>query len=608
MIGEIMAGMTGNVIGNMIGEMSNHLWQSTWFAIGAALLTLAFRKNRAQVRYWLWLSASLKFLVPFSLLIGLGNALWYALPARKIARDIVAPAVSFTMVQFTQPFPDTLSFKSPASHAIGWFFIAILGVWACGFSCVALIRFRGWLRIRAAVRASTPLDVPAPFAVRSSPGLLEPGVVGFLRPVLLLPEGILESLTPPQLETVLTHELCHIRRRDNLTAAIHMVVEAVFWFHPAVWWIGSRLVEEREWACDEAVLSLGSEPRAYVEAILNVCKLYVESPLACVSGISGSDLKNRIVRIMTRGLGDNLSLCRKLLLAAVAIAAITGPVIFGVLNAPLLRAQTLQAQQEAASPVPSFEVASIKPDHGGDGIGRIGAPRGRFTATGITANFLIMFAYNVKPFQISGGPSWLGSERFDIDAKEDDATASKQQALPPSQRIDQIRPMLQSLLADRFKLSIHHTTTEVPIFSLVVTNPGRIPVSQSDCAPPSGPPSAPQPGKWPEPPCGGFFQNFGHIAGGNVPIDRLVSALSIFTGKIVTDNTGLTGKYNITLDWTPDPGQLGPSPPGMSLPQPDPNGPSLPTALEDQLGLKLVSTKGPVDTIVVDHIEEPSPN
>ncbi len=101
----------------------------------------------------------------------------------------------------------------------------------------------------------------------------------------------MERLTPSQLEAVLAHELCHVRRRDNLTSVIHMIVEAVFWFHPLVWWIGARLVEERELACDEEVLRLGSEPRVYAEGILNVCKLYVESPLRCVSGVTGSNLE-----------------------------------------------------------------------------------------------------------------------------------------------------------------------------------------------------------------------------------------------------------------------------------------------------------------------------
>src|SRR4029077_8138415 len=120
-----------------------------------------------------------------------------------------------------------------------WAFLAIVSLWACGFASVTLIRFRGWLRIRAAVRASTPIDVPATVEVRSSRVLLEPGVVGLVRPILLLPAGIAGRLTPPQLEAVLAHELYHVRRRDNLFASIHMIVEAMFWFHPLVWWIGA---------------------------------------------------------------------------------------------------------------------------------------------------------------------------------------------------------------------------------------------------------------------------------------------------------------------------------------------------------------------------------
>jgi bla regulator protein BlaR1 len=127
---------------------------------------------------------------------------------------------------------------------------------------------------------------------------MEPGVVGIFRPVLLLPEGILDRLTPAQLEAIVAHELCHVRRRDNLTAAIHMVVETIFWFHPLVWWIRARLIDERERACDEEVLRLGNQAEVYAESILEACKLYLESPLACVSGVTGSDLKKRIESIM----------------------------------------------------------------------------------------------------------------------------------------------------------------------------------------------------------------------------------------------------------------------------------------------------------------------
>ena len=109
-----------------------------------------------------------------------------------------------------------------------------------------------------------------------------------------------------------------------------MLVEAVFWFYPLVWWIRARLVEERERACDEAVLQSGSDAEVYAESILNVCKFYVESPLACVSGISGSDLKKRIIRIMTWRAASQLSFSRKLLLATALIAIVIGPVVFGI--------------------------------------------------------------------------------------------------------------------------------------------------------------------------------------------------------------------------------------------------------------------------------------
>ena len=142
----------------MIAALSNHLWQSTLFAAVAGLLTVALRKNRAQVRYWLWLSASLKFLVPFSLLLGLGSHLGCS-GRRPLRRWPRRRPSSFTMVQITEPFPETRVVHLDAG-AYDWTPFAILGIWMCGFAAIALIRFRGWLRIRAAVRASVPIEIP----------------------------------------------------------------------------------------------------------------------------------------------------------------------------------------------------------------------------------------------------------------------------------------------------------------------------------------------------------------------------------------------------------------------------------------------------------------
>jgi TonB family protein len=123
--------------------------------------------------------------------------------------------------------------------------------------------------------------------------------------------------------------VAHVRRRDNLAAALQMAVEAIFWFDPMVWWLGARLLEERELACDEEVLRLGNSPSIYAESILKTCEFCVETPLACVSGVTGAELKKRIVRIMTPTVAEKLSPGRKLLLALVGIATVAGPVLFG---------------------------------------------------------------------------------------------------------------------------------------------------------------------------------------------------------------------------------------------------------------------------------------
>jgi RND family efflux transporter MFP subunit len=316
----------------MMAALINHLWQSTAFALAVALLTVLFRSNRAQIRFGLWLSASIKFLVPFALLMSLGSQVGSAPVARKIA----APSISSAIVEFSQPFPSMPS----TPGASDWAVIAIFGIWACGFAGVALLRLRGWLSIRAALRASTPLDIPSSVEVRSAPGLLEPGAVGLFRPILLLPSDIRERLTPLQLEAVLAHEVCHVQRRDNLTAAIHMIVEALFWFHPFVWWIGARLMAERERASDEAVLQLGNAPHEYAEGILNICKSYVESPLRCVTGATGSDLRKRIQAILGGRVARNLNFAKKAALAVAGIIAVAAPVLVGILNAPFIRAQS----------------------------------------------------------------------------------------------------------------------------------------------------------------------------------------------------------------------------------------------------------------------------
>lgn len=620
--------MNAAALSPIFRELTNHLWQSTIFLFAAVLLTLAFRKNRAQVRYWIWLSASLKFLVPFALLMSLGSTAWNDLAARKMAASIATPAVSLTVAQIAQPFSETQTFGGAASattHGTNWLIVGI-AVWACGFFALTLMRLRGWLRVRAALRTSKPIDIasqqvidrhsesrfegrrtPLEISLRTTPGLLEPGVVGIFRQTLLLPEGILQNLTPPQLESVLAHELAHIRRRDNFTAAIHMLVEAIFWFHPAVWWIGARLVEERERACDESVLSRGNAPRDYAEAILGVCKLYVESPLVCVSGVTGADLKKRIHEILSGHVSDELRLVKKVALAIAAVLALALPIFMGAITAPAMHAQS------TAGSLPSFEVASIKPDpvaadYQGTHI-HMGLVGSHYISTGLTAKYLIEVSYGVEDFQVSGGPDWINSDKYNIDAKIDDATFAAWQKLSADQRTDDLfMQMFQSLLAERFKLKISHQTKDLPMYALVVAKGGPKFSSSQETFPNAGH-GAPEADLLKSAGSHVFSDNGGPITAveNGVSMKTFVSMLARrpeLGGRLVLDQTGLNDKYTFKFQWVRQPtGGADDNNSSVAV-----TGPSLWTALEEQLGLRLESAKGPVDTIVIDSIEKPSEN
>jgi uncharacterized protein (TIGR03435 family) len=259
---------------------------------------------------------------------------------------------------------------------------------------------------------------------------------------------------------------------------------------------------------------------------------------------------------------------------------------------------------QSAAPRPEFEVASIKLNKSGDGRGMTNAGRGgRFIATNVPLQLVITLAYGVKDFQISGAPAWLTSERYDIEAKAEGDPG-----------FDAVRPMLQTLLEDRLQFKYHRETKELPVYALVVAKAGKLHQAEGECGPrPNVPPPPPEPGKMPTPPCGGAFMGPGLLNAQKVPMTQVVDILGRLTNRIVLDKTNLTGKYDINLEYTPEQGQLqappGGAPPGLPpLPPVDPNGPSLFTALQEQLGLKLESQKGPVETIVIDHIERPSEN
>jgi bla regulator protein BlaR1 len=572
--------------------MTNHLWQSTIFAAVVAMLTLALRNNPARVRHWLWLAASIKFLIPFSLLVGIGSQFSW--------RSAAAPALNYVIGGVGQQISAPQVYFAATSPQIPWPLIGLV-VWACGSAAVLFMWFVRWRRIRKAVRSAVPLRLNAAIDAKSSAALMEPGVFGIRRPVLLLPEGITEKLTAEQLDAIVAHELCHVRRRDNLAAAIHMVVEAVFWFHPLVWWIGARLVEERERACDEEVLRSGKEPEVYAEGILRVCRLYLESPLVCVSGVTGADLKKRVENIMTRGITRELDIARKLALAAAAFATIAGPIAVGILNAPPMRAQATEERL-------AFEVASVKPTPPGAdprGVGLEFLPSGRMSAKNVPVFGLVVMAYNL-PFsgpRLTGLPKELAMERFDIEAVAPNGSIPA--GASTLVREQKMRLMLQSLLEDRFKMKIRRETKVMPVYAVVVGKNGpkltKAKIEEKDC--PEGPkgvnPRA----------CHEFRGGMGRgLHADAVTMADLVEAVSNWADRPVVDRTGLEGLFAIeTEGWAPMQPRGPDANEAETKAMSDPARPTL-YMIFDRLGLKMESSKGEIETFTIEHMEKPTAN
>jgi len=560
-------------------SLFNHLWQSTLFAAVAAALALLLRRNRAQTRYQLWLAASLKFAIPFSLLIDFG--------ARFDGRTIPATLpLGSTVRQVSQTFAPVPPYLASSKAAFPWA-AATIALWMLG-TVIVLVRWIVlWRRVKVVLRAASSLTPDAPIPVLSSSSPIEPGVFGIFRPVLLIPEGIATRLSPEQFRAILTHELCHVRRRDNLAAAFHMLIEAAFWFHPLVWWIGARLVEERERACDEEVLRQGGDPTVYASGILNVCKFYLESPLPCASGVTGADLKRRVAAILNWRASHPLTFAAKLILSTAAVIVIAIPVTLGLLHAQ----DTLK-----------FDVASVKPaPDGARGMRITSTPGNGFSASNVTLRTLIEVAYNVRSFQVSGGPSWLNSDHFEILAKPEhpetsaDEAGNKDEARRLAARLNE---RLRNLLAERFQLTIRRETKDLPIYTLSTAKGGHKlqPATER----------------------GGITRDLGHLIGKSAAMENLAVVLSFVLGQPVVDRTGLTDVYAFDLRWSEEfnPQAIAKEkgiavPPDAHPPDAaasDPAGPSIFTAVEKQLGLKLESSKGPVEVIVVERAERPTAN
>lgn len=254
---------------------------------------------------------------------------------------------------------------------------------------------------------------------------------------------------------------------------------------------------------------------------------------------------------------------------------------------------TAQTSTSEAIAPPTFEVAAIKPNNSGNGNSGSDTRNGVFTATNVSLKNLIQYeAYDIPASRILGGPKWLDSTRFDIQAKTDETVNDRLDKLDKEQSRIQTRAMFQQLLADRFQLKVHWETRELPVYALVATKSGAKLQPTKDTSGNTGTSVS------------GSRTSVKFTATG-VTLEQLAQSLTSVTsqelGRDVIDKTGIPGRYDISLNWakdtatTPDNGTQGPSV-------------SIFTAIQEQLGLKLESSKGPVQVLVIDKAEMPSDN
>jgi bla regulator protein blaR1 len=603
--------MTPNLLARLALIVSASL-ELTLIAKATVVLTLALvavrcaRRARASVRHvilasafgaLLLLPAVVVLLPPFPVAVS-GAAVRDLPSARQIDVLVLDGRRRVTVIDHLPPGTPV----QPGDRAAGLLRSIWSGVVLLSLAPIALalwrihdLRRRGlpWLKGAPLAR-----DIAARAGIRRSIDLLfhpdveTPLTCGLARPAIVLPSDA-DRWDEGQLRHALVHEMEHVRRGDTVVQLGARIVCALYWFHPLVWIAWRRLCLESERSCDDAVL-YDSERTEYAGQLVELAgRLSGRAWLPGVSMANRSDLSARIAAI----LDNSQSRGRAGASSAGAILAVAALVVVGL--SPL-RAVT-RAQLQADGRSATFEVASIKRNPSGDMRASIQALPGGYRAVNAPLRLLIRDAYALQGFQLVGGPSWLDSERFDILAKAEGSPTP-----------DQERLMLRALLAERFALSVHNETRELPLYAMVMARADgklgpQLRRTDADCAAAytwqgTGPPPSR------DGPCGSAGP--GRVGGmrfRGVTLDAFAKFLATPAQRPVIDRTGLTGLFDIELELT---AELGPPPPPPGMPDRVDRAfaPSMFTALQEQLGLKLDSRRGPIDVIVIDRVEPLVPN
>jgi uncharacterized protein (TIGR03435 family) len=514
--------------------------------------------------------------------------------------------------------PAEVSYARRVEALLPW----IVSAWLCGVLLLLARVTAAWWRVRrlhtvalstqasswqaAANRIAFRLGLASVIRIIELPHVDVPLVVGCLRPIVVLPIAAMSQLNTAQVEAILAHELAHVRRHDYLVNLMQTLAETLLFYHPAVWWLSARIRDEREHCCDDVAVAVCGDPVGYAAALAEL-ESWRSGELSLAAAATSGSLLNRVRRILRVDVSEDSRLS-SWTLGLIVAATVAG-----------LAVNVLAQASASTEPRPAFEVASIRLNTSGTNqVSMSMQPGGRFTAVNMPLVLLIRSAYRLQESQLIGAPDWVSTERYDIIAKGEGEFGPP----VPGGGLGRSQLMLQSLLEERFKLKPRRETRQLPIYALMLAHENgklgpALKPSAVDCqalaaarkqgAAPAAPPKAGD-----RPQCG-THMGFGRIAGG-MPMTSLARLLSDVVQRSVIDSTGLPGNFDLELDWTPD--QLPSRPPGTPADQPlrmngvdiDPNGPSIFTAVQEQLGLKLEATRGPVEVLVIDHVERPSPD
>ncbi|MBZ5632248.1 MAG: TIGR03435 family protein [Acidobacteriia bacterium] len=518
--------------------------RATLIATAVALVLWIMRIKTASVLHAVWASV-----VVLMLLLPAWVAWGPKAPLPVLPPDRT-PVVALSLPPLPAGLADATPRTSPARQDGGYALPdAVTMIYFLGFG-VLLFRL-----VIGTVRASRLKFCVAPITV------------GILHSRIVLPESA-KNWPQAQLDAVLAHEGEHVRRRDPLFQWLALLNRAIFWFHPLAWWLERRLSGLAEEACDAAVIARGYDPREYSGYLLDLAKS-VQRAGTRVSALGmampGIGLKHRIQQMLNHAPSPRISR-KRMAIAASACAMLSA----------IFAAGTLVRAQSAARPV--FEVASIRPSDAGPGSVRQIKPDGLTYMNRSLAEYILL-AYGVESYQLTHGPAVSLAERYDIVAKAAGP-------VPESQ----VKLMLRSLLEDRFRLSVHRESKELPVYILTVAKGGPHFNKSEDDGPMGAAPKD------------GFFlyrrTSMAYLAG------TLLSNLPSLR-RPVLDRTELDGIYDFSLHlFDPDAAKSESDPKGDLVRQVD-NG--LTASLKD-LGLKLESQRAPIEIVVIDHVEKPSEN